>query len=188
MHDSALGAIDPMSLIAPLNRMELGFFETNVNGREVIGHLGDLEAFHTSLHLFMKDGVGFYVSFNSGGKAGASGTLRGALFHNFADRYFPDAGPQDGRVDAQTAVDHARAMSGNWQNSRRSQSSFFSTLGLIGQTKIDVGAKGELVVPTLVGPNGRPREWVEIAPYVWRDRNGHDRLGANVVDGQVEGR
>ena len=185
MHDSPLGSVNPMSLITPLNRMELGFFETNVNGRQVIGHLGDTVAFHTSLHLFMKEGVGFYVSFNSAGKAGASGTLRGALFHNFADRYFPDASLQDGRIDAQTAVDHARAMSGNWQNSRRSQSSFFSILGLIGQSKIDVGAKGELVVPALVGPNGRPREWVEIAPYVWRDRNGHDRLAAKVVDGQV---
>ena len=185
MHDSPLGSVNPMSLIAPLNRMELGFFETNVNGRQVIGHLGDTVAFHTSLHLFMKEGVGFYVSFNSAGKAGASGTLRGALFHNFADRYFPDASSQDGRVDAQTALDHARAMSGNWQNSRRSQSSFFSILGLIGQSKIDVGAKGELVVPALVGPNGRPREWVEIAPYVWRDRNGHDRLAAKVIDSQV---
>ena len=185
MHDTPLASVNPMSLIAPLNRMKLGYFETNVNGREVIGHLGDTEAFHTSLHLFMKDGVGFYVSFNGGGKAGASGTLRGALFHDFADRYFPDASPQDGRIDAETAADHARAMSGNWRNSRRSESSFFSILGLIGQTKIDVGAKGELVVPALVGPNGRPREWVEIAPYVWRDRNGHDRLAAKVVDGQV---
>lgn len=185
MHNSALGPIDPMSLIAPLNRMELGFFETNVNGREVIGHLGDTEAFHTSLHLFMKDGVGFYVSFNSAGKAGAAGTLRGALFHNFADRYFPDASPQDARVDAQTTAEHARAMAGNWQNSRRSQSSFFSILGLVGQAKIEVGAKGELIVPALVGPNGRPREWVEIAPFVWRDLNGHDRLAGKVVDGQV---
>ena len=185
MHDSALGSVNPMSLIAPLNRMELGFFETNVNGREVIGHLGDTEAFHTSLHLFMKDGVGFYVSFNSAGTAGAAGTLRGALFHDFADRYFPDASPQDGRIDAQTTAEHARMMSGNWRNSRRSESSFFSVLGLIGQTKIEVGANGELVVPALVGSNGRPREWVEIAPYVWRDRNGHDRLAAKVVDGQV---
>ncbi len=29
--------------IGPLDRMELGFFETNINGREVIAHLGDTE-------------------------------------------------------------------------------------------------------------------------------------------------
>ena len=42
MHQSPLGRVDPMSLIPPLNRMELGFFETNINGREVIAHLCDL--------------------------------------------------------------------------------------------------------------------------------------------------
>ena len=37
MHNS------PLTLLPPLNRMELGFFETNINGREVIGHLGDTD-------------------------------------------------------------------------------------------------------------------------------------------------
>ena len=55
-------------MLPPLNRMELGFFETNINGREVIGHLGDTDYFHTSLHLFLKENVGFYVSFNSLGQ------------------------------------------------------------------------------------------------------------------------
>ena len=66
MHNS------PLTMLPPLNRMELGFFETNINGREVIGHLGDTQYFHTSLHLFLKEGVGFYVSFNSPGKEGAA--------------------------------------------------------------------------------------------------------------------
>src|SRR5580658_7944294 len=80
MHDS------PANVSARLNRMELGFFETNINGREVIAHLGDTEDFHTSLHLFLADNVGFYVSFNSLGKNGAAGELRGAMFQDFADR------------------------------------------------------------------------------------------------------
>jgi hypothetical protein len=45
-------------------------------------------------------------------------------------------------------------------------------------------AKGELVLPFL-GLNGKPRHWVEIAPFVWRDSNGHDRLAAKVVDGKA---
>ena len=184
MHNSPLDKVNPKSLISPLNRMELGFFETNINGREVIGHLGDTESFHTSLHLFMKEGVGFYVSFNSGGKAGASGTLRSALFQDFSDRYFTNTSAPDGSVDAQTAKEHARMMTGDWMVSRRSESTYFSLIGLLGQTKIEVNAKGELLVPALVGQNGRPREWVEIAPFVWRDKFGHDRFAAQVVDGQ----
>ena len=54
MHDSPLDKVNPVSLIPPLNRMELGFFETNINGREVIAHLGDTNEFHTSLHLFIQ--------------------------------------------------------------------------------------------------------------------------------------
>ena len=89
MHNSPLDKVNPVSLLPPLNRMELGFFETNINGREVIGHLGDTEFFHTSLHLLMKEGVGIYFSFNSGGREGQVQTLRWSLFEDFADRYFP---------------------------------------------------------------------------------------------------
>jgi CubicO group peptidase (beta-lactamase class C family) len=185
MHNSPLDKINPQSLVGPLNRMELGFFETNINGREVIAHLGDLEAFHTSLHLFLKDGVGFYVSFNSSGKEGAAGTLRTALFHDFADRYLPDASAADGRVDEKTAAEHARMMTGNWQSSRRSDSNFFSVIGLLSQTKVGLDDKGGLLVPALVGRDGQPRKWVEIAPFVWRDVDGHDRLAATVKEGKV---
>ena len=184
MHHSPVSGLSPLATIPPLNRMALGFFETNVNGREVIAHLGDLQAFHSSLHLFMADNVGIYYSFNSGGKAGASGTLRAALFHDFADRYFPGPMP-DGHVDAKTSAEHARMMTGVWQNSRRSDSNFLKALGLMSQAKVSVGPKGELLVPSLTGTNGRPREWVEIASFVWRDKYGPDRLAAKVVDGQV---
>jgi CubicO group peptidase (beta-lactamase class C family) len=177
MHNS------PLTLLPPLNRMELGFFETNINGREVIGHLGDTQNFHTSLHLFLKERTGLYVSFNSLGKEGAAGGLRGALFADFADRYFP-GDEKDTRVDDKTAAVHAAMMKGHWVNSRGSQSNFIAALGLLGQTKASVDGKGKLVLPIL-GLNGKPREWVETAPFLWRDTGSHDRLAAKVVDGKI---
>ncbi|MGI4732400.1 MAG: serine hydrolase domain-containing protein [Janthinobacterium lividum] len=186
MHDSPLTKVDPRSLIPPLNRMELGFFETNINGREVIGHLGDTLAFHTSLHLFMKEGVGLFVSFNSPGKAAAVQALRTAIFEDFADRYFPNIAPSDGRVGAKTAAEHARMMTGRWIASRRADTSFLGAVyWLQGQTVISVGPKGELVVPSVVNAGGRPRQWVEIAPFVWRDVAGHELLAAQLVGGKV---
>jgi CubicO group peptidase (beta-lactamase class C family) len=179
MHNS------PLTILPPLNRMELGFFETNINGREVIAHLGDTQCFHTSLHLFLKDGVGFYVSFNSPGKAGAAGGLRGALFEDFADRYLPAGESNTAKVDEKTSAAHAAQLMGHWANSRASQSSFLSALGLFGQTKVSVNAKGELVTP-FKALSGVPRNWVEIAPFVWLDKDGgHERLAAKVVDGQA---
>ena len=185
MHDSPLAQVNPMSLIPPLNRMELGFFETDINGHEVIGHLGDIEAFHTILHLFIKDGVGLYASFNSPGKDAAVQALRTALLQDFADRYFPAAG-QDGRVAPELAARDARMMAGNWQGSRRSAGTFLAILNLLTQVKISVGPSGGLVVSGITYPSGAIRQWVEIAPFVWRDANGHDRLAAKLVDGKVE--
>jgi CubicO group peptidase (beta-lactamase class C family) len=179
MHDS------PMTLLPPLNRMELGFFETNINGREVIAHLGDTQNFHTSLHLFLKENTGFYVSFNSAGKEGAAHHLRLALFADFADRYFPGPAPSSARVDEATAKQHAQMLAGNWVASRGSQTTFLSAIGLIGQTKVAAGEKGELIVPDLKSLNGQPIKWVETTPFVWQDPNGHDRLTAKVVDGKV---
>jgi CubicO group peptidase (beta-lactamase class C family) len=178
MHDS------PLTLLPPLNRMELGFFEDNINGREVIGHLGDTDAFHTSLLLFLKENVGFYVSFNSAGKAAASHHLRIALFQDFADRYLP--GPAvTTRVDAAASRQHARMLVGNWVASRGSFTTFLAAVGLVGQAKVSVGADGELVVPSLTGLNGRPIKWVETAPFVWQDVDSHERLAAKVENGEV---
>ena len=177
MHNS------PLTVLPPLNRMELGFFETNINGREVIGHLGDTEYFHTSLHLFMKDNVGLYASFSSAGKDGAVQGLRHALFQDFADRYFPAARAVPG-VDAKTAAAHAAMLAGAWDSSRGSQSNFLVAIGLIGQSKVSLNKKGEIVVP-FAGLNGKPRHWVEISPFVWQDANAHDLLAAQVVNGKV---
>lgn len=176
MHNS------PLTMLPPLNRMELGFFETNINGREVIAHLGDSQDFHTSLHLFLKDGVGFYVSFNSLGKAGAAEGLRSALFEDFADRYLP-GDTTAARVDSATAAKHAAMMAGTWIASRRSESNFINATELVSEMKI--GAQGGKIVVPFPGLNGEPRTWVETAPFVWRDANSHEQLAAKVVDGAV---
>ena len=184
MHNSPLDKVDPASLLPPLNRMELGFFETNVNGREVIGHLGDTEFFHTSLHLLMKENVGVYFSFNSGGREGQVQTVRWSLFEDFADRYFPATTAPAAPIDAKTAAEHAALMAGNWQVSRTAFSSPLAVLQLIGQTKVAVAPKG-LLIPDLLGTNKLPREWEEIAPFVWREKGGHDLLAAKLKDGKV---
>jgi hypothetical protein len=33
--------------------------------------------------------------------------------------------------------------------------------------------------------NGQPRHWIEYEPFVWRDRDSHERLAAKVVDGKA---
>ena len=168
-----------------LNRMALGWFETNANNRRVIAHLGDVAAFHTALHILPAEKSGIYLSVNSGGADGASGKIRAALFSEFMDRYYP-APIQAGRVDAKTAAEHARMMAGHWVGSRRIETGFLRAVyGLSGQVAVGVGPKGELSIPALKDAGGATRKWVEIAPFLWREANGTERLAAQVVNGQV---
>lgn len=179
MHTTAL------TMIPPLNRMLLGFYETNVNGHRAIAHGGDTQWFHSYLHLFPDDGVGLFVSVNSSGREGAAGAIRGALFQEFADRYLPGPAPQ-GKVDAAVAKQHAQQMVGRYTNSRRSEDGFIALANLAGQAKVVANEDGTITVPMLTGLDGQPQTWREIAPYVWRDVAGDDRLAAKVVDGRVQ--
>ena len=162
-----------------LNGMALGFYQHDINGRRVIAHGGDTSAFHSDLHLFLDEGVGLFVSFNSGGRDGATGPLRTALFEKFADRYFP--GPKDTRtVDAETAKQNAERLAGSYSTSRRIHTSFLSITDLLGQTKLSVGKDGELVGGIGEGQGLRPRKWIAAGPLLWREAHGKDLLSGTV--------
>jgi CubicO group peptidase (beta-lactamase class C family) len=174
----------PFTVLPNVNRMVLGFYETDTNGRRIVSHGGDTQYFHSDLHLFLDEGVGYFISFNSGGKDGAVGPLREAFFRGFADRYFP--GPAiDGKVDESTAREHAAAIAGSYISSRRAESSFLSILNLLQPAKVVVNEDGTISFPLLTDLNGEPTKWREVAPWVWREVDGKSRLAAEVVDGKV---
>ncbi|MBA3521510.1 MAG: beta-lactamase family protein [Gemmatimonadales bacterium] len=178
MHTSAL------TILPAVNRMVLGFYETNRNGRRVIAHAGDTYAFHSDLHLFIDDGVGIYISMNSAGSEEASGAIRSALFEQFADRYLP--GPAaTGRVDPETAMAHAELIAGIYDNSRRSVSNFFSVLSLLGPAVVTVNEDTTISLGLLTGLGGEPKRWRESAPFVWREVDGKGVLAARVESGKV---
>jgi CubicO group peptidase (beta-lactamase class C family) len=174
----------PLTIIPNVNRMVLGFYETDTNGHRIISHGGDTQYFHSDLHLYVDDGVGYFISFNSAGKEGAVGALREAFYRNFADRYFPASAPQ-GEVDVATAKEHAAEISGSYVVSRRAETTFLSILNLLQPIKVAVNKDGTISVPMLTDPNGEPTKWKEIAPWVWREANGKARLAAEAKDGRV---
>jgi CubicO group peptidase (beta-lactamase class C family) len=184
MHDSPLDRVDPQSLIPPLNRAELGFLEANRNGHEVIGHLGATLNVRSLLELFINDRVGIFVAFNSGGRDGIATPASLQLLDDFADRYFP-AAPIASRVDAATARQHAKLMTGMWQSSRRAESSFLALAALTGQTLVTLTPDGGLSIPSVKNIGGAPEHWDEIAPFVWQSRTDHERVATGLVDGKV---
>jgi CubicO group peptidase (beta-lactamase class C family) len=178
MHTTAL------NILPRLNRMMLGFYEDNYNGHRVIAHGGDTQWFHSDLHLFIDEGVGLFVAFNSVGKDGAVQGIRSTLFHEFSDRYFPGA-TAEGSVDKQAATEHAHMIAGGYTVSRRFETNFMSLLYLFSETKVSENPDGTISVSAVVSPSGVPGKWREIAPFVWREEGGKDLLSGKVSDGRV---
>jgi CubicO group peptidase (beta-lactamase class C family) len=178
MHDFTL------PILPPLHPMALGFYRDDVNGHRVIGHAGDTVYMHTNLDLFLDDGVGLFISMNSDGKAGSPRWVREGLLRRFADRYFP--APLEGTpIDAKTARAHARMLAGTYASSRGFETNFLHMLDLAGQEQVGLDEQGGIVVGSAGNAAGQPRKWIEVAPFVWRDRDSGMRLAAEVKDGKV---
>lgn len=174
----------PTTMIPPLNRMVLGFYEQDYNGHRVISHGGDTQYMHSYLHLFLDDGVGLFVSVNSAGKEGGAGAVRSSLFEQFADRYFPLTGAAE-EPTAATAAEHAKLVAGLYESSRRPDGSFLALSNLLGALKVIPNADGTISLSMLNNLGGAPRRFREVAPFVWRDTASRWRVAAKVENGKV---
>ena len=166
MH-SRLFALDPAA-----NGMCYGFYEESRNGQRIIGHAGDTVAFHSDLHLLPDAGVGFFVSYNSQGRGNP--LPRTTLWEMFLDRYFPykpTPAPTLG-----SAKEDARAVSGSYILSRRSETSFLKAASLLGETTVSPAGDGVIVVSGMIGANGKPKRWREVAPQTFLEEDGQDKL------------
>jgi CubicO group peptidase (beta-lactamase class C family) len=164
--------------VPPSLGMSIGFFERDRNGHRVREHGGDTQFFHSKLAMFMDDDVGIFLSFNSTGKEGAVGPLREAIFAQFADRYFP--APLAELPPAKQAEVSARVVTGRYAASRRAETTFFKLFSLLGQSTIAPDEKGVLIVPGLTELNGKPKEWHEVEPWVWRESHGPEQVAVKV--------
>ena len=184
MHDTAFTTVSPA-----LNRMVLGFIQSNRNGHQIIGHDGDTRLFHSSLLLFLDDNVGLFVSVNSAGRAADTFEIRKVLFDEFTDRYFPAStlgpGPTlSAEMPPATASAHAALMAGQYDGSRREETSFVSFVTLLSQVTLTADARGRLVTP-FRKVNGEQKSFEEVTPFVWREIGGKELLAAKVVNGKV---
>jgi CubicO group peptidase (beta-lactamase class C family) len=164
----------------PLPGMGLGFYHEDTNGHVVVGHGGDTVAFHSDLHLVPDAGVGLFYSQNSAGKENSG--IRGPLFRQFMDRYFPAPAMPDEPTLKSAKTDGAM-VAGMYESSRRSESSFFRIGN--GDMKVSLNDDGTLSAADFKALNGEPRRWREVKPFVWREVGGAHTLIAKRVDGKV---
>lgn len=179
MHDSSLVLVNPA-----VRHMALGFFRNDRNGHRIIGHDGDTWLFHSVLQLYPDDHVGLFLSVNSVGRDGGARALRTGLIDGFADRYFDravePAGPRQFDAKADMAL-----MKGSYENSERAGENFLSLLGIVSQARVEEDDDGHLLASPILGLDGEPKRFEEIAPFVWREIGGKNHLAAKVVNGKV---
>jgi CubicO group peptidase (beta-lactamase class C family) len=152
-----------------LPSFDLGFYQDDFNGLDIIGHGGDTVAFHSDLHLIPSKGVGFFVSFNSPGKAGAVEDVRNNLFKLFLNRYYPYT-PKPEATVADPQKDAARVAS--WYESSRHVARALAFVYTLGQSQVTANPNGTIEVSSLKNPAGEPFKWREVAPLRYRQVGG----------------
>lgn len=151
--------------------MAHGFYEENQNGLRIVGHGGDTIAFHSDLHLLLDKGVGFFVSYNSGGKGEAN--LRSILFTSFLDRYYPFTLTGEPVTNAK---EEAQKVAGTYLGSRRAETSFLRIASLLGEGTVAPNEDGTISTNMVNDANGQPRKWQAMGGGKFRDVNGQEML------------
>jgi CubicO group peptidase (beta-lactamase class C family) len=152
-----------------MNAMALGFYEESRNGLRIIGHAGDTQSFHSDLHLIGERGVGFYISFNSGGRFDV--LPRSTIWRKFLDRYFPYQRPETKAVTSPSSGE----VEGYYLVSRRADSTLLRPFGLLGALDISATADGDIEADALNGANGKPLRFKEVSPMMYESAE-RDRL------------
>ena len=155
-----------------LNGMALGFYEQNRNGHRIISHGGDTVYFHSDLYLIPDVQMGLFMSYNSAGKGEID--PRAALFENFMDRYFPDPAPPEPTLAS--AAQDAKAVTGLYLSSRRSESTILSVVSAFEQLKVSANSDGTISVDALKSYSGQPKHLREVGPLLFREVNGSERV------------
>jgi CubicO group peptidase (beta-lactamase class C family) len=164
-----------------LNRMMLGFYETNLNGHRIISHGGDTIQFHSNLHLFLDDNVGLFMSFNSYGSKDVPSDPRDIVLHGFAERYFPGNSGAI-KIDPRDAVKDASLVAGHYAISKRNESSFFALPNIFLTLPISANADGSILV-NLGRGNQR---YVHVGPMLWASTKDGALFGAKLENGVVK--
>lgn len=158
-------AMDPA-----VNGMCFGFYEESRNGVRIISHGGDLQYFHSDMHLLLDKNLGFFVSYNS---SGSGSDVRASLWSAFLDRYFPYTEPPSGGGNAPDAA----AVVGKYLTSRRAETTIQRSLWfVVGESTVSDSGDGTIEVDQMKDLAGNPKRWRGIGNMSFREEGGQDLL------------
>ena len=161
---------DPM-----LPGLGITFMEYLIDPVRIIAHGGDTVYFHSDMILVPDAHLGYFLSYNSLGKDVGGG--RGEVWRSFVNRYFPSAGQTKVDVDPNMAKSDRRAVGGLYDGTRRGQTTLLRILALVGQFKVSSDKEGVLQIEGIKNQSGELQRWREIAPLIYREIDGLERIG-----------
>jgi CubicO group peptidase (beta-lactamase class C family) len=151
-----------MSPDPALNGHCLGFYETYIDGRRVIGHGGDTSYFHSVLSLIPDANLGLFVSVNTGGEGARTSV---DLERAFVQHYFPAKIPK--LTPRKDAKERNARYAGKYRTLRRSYTAFEKVFAFGSDTQAQGMPDGTLLMGDPLGD--KPRRWVEVGDGVFRD-------------------
>jgi CubicO group peptidase (beta-lactamase class C family) len=185
------GTVDGVSILKPetVRQMEtrqfdfhtmlpgvgITFMEYLIDPVRIIAHGGDTVYFHSDMILVPDAHFGYFLSYNTLGKDVGGG--RGEVWRTFANRYFPSAGQPKTDVDPNMAKSDGRAVSGLYDGTRRGEKTLLKILALVSQFSIRSDKEGVLQIEGMKNQSGELKRWREIAPLVYREIDGLERIG-----------
>ena len=184
------GSVDGVAILKPetVRQMETRQFELHpmipglgitfmeywLSPVRAIAHGGDTVYFHSDMVLVPEAHLGYFISYNSLGKNIGGG--RGEVLRAFMNRYFPAPGEPRVDVDPNTAKSDGRAVSGVYDGTRRSDTTFLRLVALLDQFSVTSDKDGILTVEGNKNQRGELKKWKEVAPLVYNEVDGNERI------------
>jgi CubicO group peptidase (beta-lactamase class C family) len=184
------GAVDGVSILKPetVRQMETRQFESHpmlpglgitfmeylIDPVRIIAHGGDTVYFHSDMILIPEAHFGYFLSYNSLGKPVGGG--RGEVWRTLVNRYFSAAGPSKPDVDPNSVKSDGQAVSGLYDGTRRGETTLLKIVALASQFSVRSDKEGVLQIEGMKNQSGELQRWREIAPLVYREIDGLERL------------
>ena len=144
-----------------LGGMAYGFKETIFHGQRVVFHGGSTTVFDSGFYLLPDSGIGIFIA-----SSGGSFLTHAEIFHAFMDMLFPAPGIFLPVLPREQAVRQAKKLEGEYQQSRRVESSPDKLLNILtGVMRVRADKEGQLLVTHL----GKTWRFAEEEPGVFRN-------------------
>lgn len=161
-----------------------GFHEHGDPDANLVGHSGATINFRSYLVLALDDDVGIFVSYNTNDIDDPDTEGPAAVIDELLAEYglqpestaSPSSAPKSGWQD------RAEAITGEYSASHLPQSGPLQLVDLLEHVSIEPVEPGRIATSAL---EGGTRNWIETAPYVYREADGHDVLAFETDGGDV---